>query len=90
LIGTVGPLAAPFFLSYGLVKGAYIGTEAATALTMHGVKLAVYGSYALLDLQSLGIGLDIGLVTILGSYIGKQIVDRLPERLFPSSSKPCS
>jgi uncharacterized protein len=27
LLGSVGPLMAPLFLSYGLVKGAYIGTE---------------------------------------------------------------
>jgi len=28
LVGSVGPLMAPFFLAYGLGKGAYIGTEA--------------------------------------------------------------
>lgn len=30
LVGSVGPLTAPFFLAYGLVKSAYIGTEAAS------------------------------------------------------------
>ncbi|MGH2488340.1 MAG: TSUP family transporter, partial [Candidatus Limnocylindria bacterium] len=29
LVGSVGPLMAPFFLAAGLVKSAYIGTEAA-------------------------------------------------------------
>lgn len=33
--GSVGPLTTPFFLAYGLTRAAYIGTEAAAALTMH-------------------------------------------------------
>lgn len=28
IVGTVGPINAPFFLAYGLVKGAYLATEA--------------------------------------------------------------
>lgn len=28
IVGSVGPLMAPLFLAYGLVKGGYIGTEA--------------------------------------------------------------
>jgi uncharacterized protein len=83
LLGTVGPLVAPFFLSYGLVKGAYIGTEAATALVMHAVKLGVYGGYALLTPAALATGALIGLVMIAGTYLGKRFVDRLPERVFP-------
>ncbi len=35
LLGSVGPLMAPFFLAAGLVKGAYIGTEAASTVVMH-------------------------------------------------------
>ena len=83
LVGTVGPLAAPFFLSYGLVKGAYIGTEALTAVTMHAVKLGVYGGYALLGLRSLLTGLAVGGVLLLGAFIGKRLLDRVPERVFP-------
>ena len=83
LVGTVGPLAAPFFLSYGLVKGAYIGTEALTALTMHAVKLGVYGGYALLDLRSVLTGLAVGVFLLIGAAIGKHLLDRVPERIFP-------
>lgn len=82
LVGTVGPLAAPFFLSYGLVRGAYIGTEAVTAVVMHSVKLGVYGRYDLLSVPSLVTGSAIGIVMILGSYVGRRIVERLPERVF--------
>ena len=35
LLGSVGPLTAPFFLAYGLVKDAYIGTEAGRGRVGH-------------------------------------------------------
>ncbi|MBN2592184.1 MAG: sulfite exporter TauE/SafE family protein [Sedimentisphaerales bacterium] len=82
LVGTAGPIAAPFFLGYGLVRGAYIGTEAATAVIMHLVKSAVYGATDVMDLRTIGIGLLLGLVLLVGAYIGKRIVDRTPERVF--------
>lgn len=82
LLGTVGPLAAPFFLSYGLVRGAYIGTEALTAVVMHAVKLLVYGRYELLNAPSVATGVAVGVVMIAGSYLGRRVVERLPERVF--------
>ncbi|MBI4236097.1 MAG: sulfite exporter TauE/SafE family protein, partial [Chloroflexi bacterium] len=83
LLGSVGPFMAPFFLAYGLVKGAYIGTEALSTVVMHVTKLAVYGRYALLGLHTVVVGLVIGGVMFAGSYIGKRILSRLPERFFP-------
>lgn len=83
VLGTVGPFAAPFFLSYGLVKGAYIGTEAMTAVIMHVTKLGVYGSYALIGTHTLLIGAAIGAVMILGTYLGKRLLNKVPERVFP-------
>lgn len=82
LTGSVGPLMAPFFLAYGLVKGAYIGTEALCSLMMHVVKLIVYGGASLIDLKGLGVGGGLGMVLIVGSYLGKRIVDRVSKRLF--------
>ena len=83
LVGSVGPFMAPFFLAYGLVKGAYIGTEALSTVVMHVTKLGVYGRYSLLSVNSIVIGLAIGGVMILGSFLGKRILDRVPERVFP-------
>jgi len=45
LLGTVGPLVAPFFLDFGLVGSAYIDSEAMTAAITKGI---VYSRYALL------------------------------------------
>lgn len=48
LVGSVEPMVAPFFLARGLVRGAYIGTEAAAAIVMHLTKLIVFGAAAAL------------------------------------------
>ncbi|MDP9372728.1 MAG: hypothetical protein M3Q65_09810 [Chloroflexota bacterium] len=65
------------------MKGAYIGTEALTAVTMHAVKLGVYGGYALLGPRTVGLGLAVGAVLMLGAALGKRLLDRVPERVFP-------
>lgn len=44
LLGSAGPLTAPFFLATALTRAAYIGTEAASALIMHITKLGAYGA----------------------------------------------
>lgn len=82
LLGSVGPIMAPFFLAYGLVKGAYIGTEALSTVVMHIVKLIAYRQTAVLTLSAALIGLGLGPVMILGSFLGKRILDRLPEKVF--------
>lgn len=82
LLGSVGPLMAPFFLAYGLVKGAYIGTEALATVIMHVVKLIAYRQASLLSARPAIAGLALGPILIAGSYLGKRVVDRLPERAF--------
>ncbi len=82
LLGSVGPLMAPFFLAYGLVKGAYIGTEALSTVVMHVAKLIAYRESAILPLHSILVGLALGPIMVGGSFAGKRVVDRLPERVF--------
>jgi uncharacterized membrane protein YfcA len=48
-MGTVGPLMAPFFLAYGLMRNAYIGTDALATVAMQGTKLAVFGGAQVLQ-----------------------------------------
>jgi uncharacterized membrane protein YfcA len=82
LLGSVGPLMAPFFLAYGLLKGAYIGTEALATVLVHVVKLAAYRQGAVLSAPVILVGLALGPIMVGGSYVGKRVVDRLPERVF--------
>jgi len=82
LLGSVGPLMAPFFLAYGLLKGAYIGTEALATVVMHIAKLIAYKQSAILPTHAVVVGLALGPIMVGGSFAGKRIVDRLPERVF--------
>ena len=82
LLGSVGPLMAPFFLAHGLVKGAYIGTEALATVVMHVAKLIAYHQSSVLPLHAVIAGLAIGPIMIFGSFLGKRMVDRLSERVF--------
>lgn len=84
LLGSVGPLMAPFFLAYGLVKSAYIGTEALATVVMHAAKLVAYRESAILPLHAVLSGLALGPIMVAGSFAGKRVVDRLPERVFVS------
>ncbi len=82
LLGSIGPIMAPFFLAYGLVKGAYIGTEALATVVMHVFKLIAYGQTAVLTVRDVILGLALGPVMVAGSLVGKRILDRVPERVF--------
>lgn len=82
LLGSVGPLTAPFFLAIGLTRAAYIGTEATSALTMHLTKIATYGVGDLLTSQVLLYGAALTPATLLGAWTGKKIVGRISDRVF--------
>lgn len=82
LLGSVGPIMAPFFLAYGLLKGAYIGTEAMSTVVMHVTKLVAYRQTSVLTLSAVAVGLALGPIMVLGSFVGKKVVDRLSERVF--------
>jgi hypothetical protein len=64
------------------VKGAYIGTEALATVVMHVTKLVAYHQAAVLSGSAVLVGLALGPLMVAGSYAGKHIVDRLPERVF--------
>jgi uncharacterized membrane protein YfcA len=82
LVGSVGPLTAPFFLARGLVKDAYIGTEATAAVVLHAAKLVAYGVGALLTFRVVGLGLLLAPATMLGAWVGRHVVHRISERVF--------
>src|SRR6185369_16559071 len=79
LLGSVGPLTAPFFLAYGLTRAAYIGTEAASALTMHLAKIAAYGAGDLLTARVLLYGAVLTPATLAGAWAGRKVVGRISD-----------
>lgn len=82
IVGSAGPFLAPFFLSYGLTKGAFIGTEALGTAVMHISKLSTYQGLGVMSSATWLGGLVLGPVMVLGSYAGKRILDRIPTRAF--------
>lgn len=82
LLGSVGPLTAPFFLAYGLTRAAYIGTEAAAAVTMHLSKIAAYGAGDLLTGRVLWFGAALTPATLAGAWVGRRLVGKMSDRVF--------
>ncbi|MCZ6646196.1 MAG: sulfite exporter TauE/SafE family protein [SAR324 cluster bacterium] len=82
LLEGVGPLMAPFFLAYGLLRGAYIGTDALATLFVQFTKLAVFGGAEILTPALLTAGLTLAPFMIGGAWVGKLVVNRIPERVF--------
>lgn len=62
-------MTAPFFLAYGLTRGAYIGTEAAAAHTMHVTKAASYGAGDLLTAKVMFYGAALTPATVAGAAL---------------------
>tara|TARA_B100000809_G_scaffold245376_1_gene272286 strand:+ start:154 stop:861 length:708 start_codon:yes stop_codon:yes gene_type:complete len=81
-LGVPGPLRAPFFLAYGLTGMAYVGTSSAAMLFAQTPKLFVYRGNDLLGTEVLAVGLALGVMGFLASYIGRWIAKRASARLF--------
>src|SRR5215475_391248 len=84
LIVTTGPLNTPFFLSYGLRRSAYVGTEAVCAMVMHLARGVTLARYALLTWETLAVGLALGAAMFAGTWLGRRLLDRMSDRVFLS------
>ncbi len=82
LVGSAGPLGAAFFLGLNLPAGAYVASEAVTAVAMHLTKSLVYQRFALIGPTELTYGLLLGLSMVAGSWSGKRLIDYLPPAKF--------
>jgi uncharacterized protein len=82
LLGSVGPLTAPFFLAKGFTRAVFIGTEAACALLMHAAKIGAYGTANLLTGRVLLLGAALTPATVAGAWAGKKVVARISDRVF--------
>ena len=82
LMGSVGPLMAPFFLAHGLMRGAYIGTDALVTSVMQGIKLGVFGGAQLVGAGILAAGLTLVPFMVLGTLLGKKMLNRVSDSLF--------
>jgi uncharacterized protein len=82
LVASTGPINTPFFLAYGLVKGAYLATEALGSMAVGLTKAVVFQRFNALPLETVGKGLVIGVSLMAGSRLAKGFVLRLDANQF--------
>ncbi len=82
LVATTGPINTPFFLAYGLVKGAYISTEAVGSAAISMTKSIVFQRFGVLPVETMARGLAVGSTLMLGSWLAKRIVLRFDAAQF--------
>jgi hypothetical protein len=82
IVVSTGPINAPFFLAYGLVKGAYLGTEAMGSLAVYVAKALTFRTLGALPLEVVTKGLIIGSSLVGGAFIAKRLVIRLDGERF--------
>jgi len=78
LVLSTGPLSVPVFTSYGLVGGPFLGTEAATALALYLSKVTTFREAGALSGEIVVQGLIVGASLMIGTFIGKGILSRIP------------
>ena len=79
---STGPLTAPLFLAAGLVKGAFVGTEAAATLMVYLAKTVVFQTAGALPLEIVAKGLIVGSTLMAGSFIAKRFVLKMDASRF--------
>ena len=77
MVASTGPINTPFFLAYGLVKGAYLSTEALGSMAIGITKAIVFQRFDALPLETVGRGLIVGATLMIGSRLAKGFVLRL-------------
>ena len=80
--GSAGPLGAAVFLGLKLPPRSYVATEAVTAVLIHLTKGATYGRNGVMTRTDLALGLVLGTALMLGSWTGRTLIARIPERRF--------
>ena len=82
IVVTTGPVASPFFLAYGLRRGAFIGTESVCALGMHVARGLAFAGFTLITWETVAVGITLGAVMFVGSWLGRGLLDRMSDRTF--------
>ncbi len=77
IVVSTGPITVPLFAAYGLVKGAFIATEAAASLTVYISKAITFRSFGALPTDIILKGLITGSSVMAGTYAAKLLVERL-------------
>lgn len=82
IVASTGPLSVPLFLFYGLSKGAFLATEAASSLGLYVSKSVTFERFGALTPDIALKGLIAGASLMAGAFIAKRFVLRLKPESF--------
>ncbi len=82
IVVSTGPLSVPLFLFYGLTKGAFLATEAASSLGIYLSKSVTFERFGALTGDVALKGLTAGSSLMFGAFIAKRFVLRLKPEMF--------
>jgi uncharacterized protein len=82
IVVSTGPLSVPAFTAYGLAKGAFLSTEAASSLALFVSKVATFREFGALPADAILKGLIVGASLMAGSFAAKAVVLRLGANAF--------
>jgi uncharacterized protein len=82
IVISTGPLSVPAFTSYGLMKGAFLSTEAASSLALMVSKVTTFRRLGALPYDSILRGLLVGASVMAGTFVGKGVVLRMSTGAF--------
>jgi hypothetical protein len=74
IVVSTGPITVPIFLAYGLVKGAFLATEAASSLGVYLSKAATFRTLGVLPTDIILKGLITGSSLMSGAFVAKRFV----------------
>ena len=82
LVASTGPLNTPFFLAYGLAKGAFVSTEALGSLGVFATKAIVFRTFGALPTDTIARGLVVGSSMMAGALVAKRFLAHTEPRQF--------
>jgi uncharacterized membrane protein YfcA len=82
IVVSTGPLSVPLFLFYGLSRGAFLATEAASSLGIYLSKSVTFERFGALTPDVAIKGLIAGTSLMFGAFIAKRFVLRLEPEMF--------
>jgi uncharacterized membrane protein YfcA len=77
IVVSTGPISVPVFTSYGLLKGAFIATEAAASLALYISKAITFRTFGALPTDIILQGAITGSSVMAGTYLAKMLVERI-------------
>jgi uncharacterized membrane protein YfcA len=82
IVVSTGPLSVPLFLFYGLTRGAFLATEAASSLGLYFSKSVTFQRFGALTGEVALRGVIAGSSLMFGAFIARRFVLRLEPEMF--------